>query len=599
MNRIALSVLLLLLSPAAMAELLNAPPGPFEVVVEKDMMVPMRDGIRLATDMYFPKSGRERLPAITIRTPYHKGKDYAVDEARYYAAHGYRVLVQDVRGKWKSEGKYVVSGADRKDGYDFIDWIVKQAWSDGQTGSTGCSYRGENQIMLAAEKHPAHKAMIARAAGGSVGKAGGYYSYFGAYQGGVFDLAGGYDWFTAYGTKNRTDGQFQPGDVEKVLQSLPLIDLLEQQGAGPTDWKAFASTPLSGSWWDSLGYITDQDTFDVPTLHVNSWYDYGVSQSLFLFNRFQQQAVSDEARKGQYAIISPVGHCDSEKATLNTMVGQVNVGDARLPYWETYLKWFDYWLKGEKNSVTEMPRVQYYLIGQGEWKSANSWPPSNSVNQTYYLHSGGSANTSSGDGKLAVAAPGAQKPDLFTYDPGSPVPSRGGTVCCTGNPEDQSGIFDQSDIELRPDVLVYTGELLEKGLTLAGPVRAMLWVSSSARDTDFALKLVDVWPDGRAYNIQDGILRARYREGFDKQVMMAPGEIYRLEISLNDTAYSLKPGHRLRLEVSSSNFPRSARNLNTGGNNYDETEWVVAKNTIHHSAEYPSHLILPVIEHHR
>ena len=561
-------------------------------------MVPMRDGIRLATDMYIPESGRERLPAITIRTPYHKGKDYAVEEARFYAAHGYRVLMQDVRGKWKSEGEYVVSRADRKDGYDFIDWIVKQEWSDGIVGSTGCSYRGENQIMLAAEKHPAHKAMIARAAGGAVGKAGGYHSYFGAYQGGVFELAGGYDWFTAYGTKNRTDEQFQPGDVGKVLRTLPLIDLPERQGAGPTDWKAFTSTPLNDNWWDSLGYITEQDTFDVPTLHVNSWYDYGVSQSLFLFNRFQQHAVSDQARKGQYAIISPAGHCESEIATRNTMVGQLNVGDARLPYWEIYLRWFDYWLKGEKNGVTEMPRLQYYLIGQGEWKGADTWPPSNSTDRTYYLHSGGNANSTGGNGRLGAMPPKEQKPDSFTYDPGNPVPSRGGTVCCTGNPEDQSGIFDQSDIELRQDVLVYTGEVLENDLTLAGPLRAVLFVSSSARDTDFTLKLVDVWPDGRAYNIQDAIFRARYREGFDKQAMMTQDEIYRLEISLNDMAYSVKPGHRLRLEVSSSNFPRSARNLNTGGNNFDETEWVVAENTIHHSAKYPSRLILPVVKQH-
>jgi len=245
-----------------------------------------------------------------------------------------------------------------------------------------------------------------------------------------------------------------------------------------------------------------------------------------------------------------------------------------------------------------MPRVQYYLLGQGEWKSADSWPPANSHGQTYYLHSGGNANSSAGDGRLEITLPGEQKPDAFTYDPGNPVPSRGGTVCCTGNPEDQSGIFDQSDIELRQDVLVYTGDVLEDNLTLTGPVGAVLWVSSSARDTDFTLKLVDVWPDGRAYNIQDSILRARYREGFDTQIMMTRGEIYRLEIKMNDTAYVLKAGHRLRLEISSSNFPRSARNLNTGGNNYDETKWVVAENTIYHSAEYPSHLILPVVEHH-
>jgi len=600
MNQFRLSLVLLfslfLMQPVFAQIAKPTPEGPYSVRVESDVMVPMRDGVRLATDIYIPVGLSGKLPAVMIRMPYNKTKQYAVDAATWYASNGYRVLVQDMRGKWNSEGIYRVLGDDAHDGYDFINWIITQPWSAGVVGSYGCSYLGENQIILAAEKHPAHRAMIAQGAGGGVGRLGGRYGHFGSFEGGVLGLAAGFGWFPYAGTKNKTDMKVVPENISEALWGLPVVDLMDTHGVGPTDWRAFVSTPLRDPWWDEQGYVNDNDTFDVPTLHVNSWYDYGVSETLQLFNRFRETAQSDRARNGQYALISPATHCGSEKATENFVVGEVNVGDARFPYWDTYLKWFDYWLKGEDNKITAMPKVQYFLTGAGDWREANQWPPAAARKQTFYLSSRKGANSSSGDGSLADTVPVKPRYDKFTYDPGNPVPSKGGGVCCTGNPEDQPGIFDQSDIELRNDVLVYTSPVLDEGLTLTGPVRLVLHVGSSAKDTDFTAKLVDLQPDGKAYNIQDAIFRARFREGIDKEVMMSRGEVYRLDISLHDTAYHLKPGHQLRLEVSSSNFPRFARNLNTGGNNYDEAKWVVAKNRVYHGPNYLSYLEVTTAE---
>jgi putative CocE/NonD family hydrolase len=267
------------------------------------------------------------------------------------------------------------------------------------------------------------------------------------------------------------------------------------------------------------------------------------------------------------------------------------VGDARLGYWKIYLDWFDYWLKGIDNGVTRRPKVTYYVMHQG-WRTANEWPVPESTPTSWYLTSGGRANTSSGNGTFVMKAPAPGK-DTWTYDPGNPVPSKGGTICCTGNPADVPGIFDQSALESRPDILVYTSEALADGLTIAGTVRLVLKVSSDAKDTDFNAKLLDVDPEGRSWNIMNGVLRARYREGFTKKVLMEKGKTYDLTVSLKATAYRFLPGHRVRLHLTSSDFPLYDRNLNTGGNNYDETEFVKATNTVHYGA---SRLVLPVIK---
>jgi putative CocE/NonD family hydrolase len=281
----------------------------------------------------------------------------------------------------------------------------------------------------------------------------------------------------------------------------------------------------------------------------------------------------------------------SELASAPTVVGARDLGDARKDFWTIYLDWYAYWLKGDTSVIAKMPHVQYYLMGRNEWKSAEAWPIPGTQFRRYYLHSGGAANSRYGDGLLTTEIPNATEPtDRYVYDPASPVPTGTGP----GLPE---GFFDQSSVEMRHDVLVYTSAPLTEPIEVTGPITARLFVSSSAKDTDFTAKLVDVYPDGRAFNLQDGILRARYREGFTKKVWMSPGSVYSLDISLDATSNYFPAGHRIRLEVSSSNFPRFDRNLNTGGNNFDEIEWSIARNTIHHSKDASSYLLLPIVPH--
>ena len=329
---------------------------------------------------------------------------------------------------------------------------------------------------------------------------------------------------------------------------------------------------------------------------VNSWYDYGAADMLYEFNLLQRNSESARSRDNQFIIISPSTHCGSESLTEKTVIGERELGDARLPYWRIYVDWFDRWLKGVDNGVTDMPKVQYYLMGKNEWRGADRWPLPGTEFKKYYLHSDGHANSLFGTGTLSVVPPGSEPLDEYTYDPGNPVPWIGGITCCTGSPEAPVGSFDQRRVESRNDVLVYSSQVLEEGIEVTGPIEVVLYVSSSAKDTDFTAKLIDVYPDGIAYNVQEGILRARYREGFDKKVWMSGGEVYEVRIDLHATSNYFCPGHRMRLEVSSSSFPRFDRNLNTGGNNYDETEWVVAENAIHHSGARASYLLIPVIE---
>jgi putative CocE/NonD family hydrolase len=386
-----------------------------------------------------------------------------------------------------------------------------------------------------------------------------------------------------------------PIDLQEAFWYLPVIDVLEHYGHPPSDYKDFVSHMPGDPYWKTLNYVDSTDRFDIPAIHVNSWYDLGPRETMNVFNLFQENAVSARGRDNQFVIISPTIHCASEFVRAPVRVGERDLGDATLEYYRIYLNWFDHWLKGIDNDVTEMPKIQYYLMGANEWRSAREWPLPQTEFTPFYLHSGGNANTRLGDGVLSRVPSADEPPDSYTYDPENPVPSVGGPICCIGADDAPAGSFDQSEVELRNDVLVYTSDPLEEGIEVTGPMDVVLYVSSSAKDTDFTIKLVDVYPDGRAFNVQEAILRARYREGFDRQVFMEPDEVYELRIDLHATGNFFGPGHRIRIEISSSNFPRFDRNLNTGGNNYDENSWIVAEDTIHHSSDYPSHVILPTV----
>jgi len=502
-----------------------------------------------------------------------------------------------------------VSGYEPADGYDTVDWLASQPWSNGKVGTYGCSFLGELQMENAKMRNPHLAAMIPQGAGGS-------YRHPGLFIEGALELAAGFGWFRDHGSLLRFQAApdtprsvFLQGDEyfnrepvlpkidsREILKSLPVIDMMKKGEAPPTNFEEFVShQSIADPWWNGFGFVRDSDRFNVPALHVNSWYDFGGAETLELFNLLRKNSDSAMARDNQFVIMSPTTHCVSEYTSQPTIVGHRNVGDTAFDYFSIYLRWFDYWLKGLDNGVTNMPKVQIYVMGKNQWRSENEWPLARTKLTNYYLHSRGHANSRFGDGVLSPTVPESEPSDSYFYDPASPVPTLGGPSCCTENNDSPPGAFDQSALEARQDVLVYTAPLLQQGVEVTGPLEVMLYVSSSAKDTDFTAKLVDVYPDGTAYNLVEEIRRSRYREGFDKQVWMQPGVVYPVKINLDATSNYFGAGHRIRVEISSSNFPRFDRNLNTGGNNYDETSWIVARNSIQHSQRYPSYIALPII----
>jgi putative CocE/NonD family hydrolase len=391
----------------------------------------------------------------------------------------------------------------------------------------------------------------------------------------------------------------------EALWHLPVEDIMRNVG-GPegifadpapvaTGGRMIQRTPDDPAWYRGGLYHDDED-FGVPSFWFMSWYDVSVGPNLALFNHVRESGFDEETRDNQFAMVAPVAHCGYTRAGEDTQVGERSMGDARWAYNDLIYSWFDYWLKGEQNGIVDsLPKVRYYTMGSNEWNTSSTWPPEGVEMVTFYLDSEGSANTLGGDGRLVAEPPTEDMADSFTYDPMDPVVSYGGNVCCIGGAID-AGSFDQQEVErTRQDILVYTTESFEEGVEVSGTIEITLFVSSDARDTDFTVKLLDVYPDGRAYNLDETIQRVRYREGYERQVFMEEGQIYEVEVSPMSTSNFFEAGHSLRIEVSSSNFPRFTRNLNTGGNNYDETEGVVAHNNVHHSAEYPSQIRIPVV----
>ena len=592
-------------------------------VIEQKVMVPMRDGIRLATDIYRPKTDKP-VPVIFSRTPYNfnswgdgEPKTRTMQRAYEAVKRGYAYVVQNERGRYFSEGKWDILGTPTTDGYDMFTWLKDRPWSNGKIGTYGCSSTAEWQMAVAALDHPSHAAMVPQGFGAGVGRVGQYYEQGNWFRGGAQQML-----FTSwlYSVQNDAfrpripEGATQedlirisrfydlaseapPVDWKTALYHLPVQDIIKNvNGTKGVYEKMIRRKPNDPAWYEG-GLYHDDMPFGVPSYWFVSWYDVSTSPNLALFNHIRKNAEDPEVANNQYLVIAPTLHCAYTRATSQTIVGERNVGDARLDYDGLVYGWFDYWLKGEANDFQEKtPRVQYYTMGINKWQTSAVWPPKESKMTTWYLSSEGHANSLNGDGKLRTKKPGKNKtPDSFTYDPMNPVPSHGGNVCCTGGAVD-GGAFDQQEMETRHDILVYSSEPLKTGVEVSGFIETTLYVGSDAKDTDFTIKLIDVYPDGRAYNLDETILRARYREGYDKEVFMEEGKVYKLELSPMSTSNYFEKGHRIRLEISSSNFPRFERNLNTGGNNYDEKESVIAHNKVYHSASYPSQIRLPVVQ---
>jgi putative CocE/NonD family hydrolase len=383
-------------------------------------------------------------------------------------------------------------------------------------------------------------------------------------------------------------------DWSEGLQHLPIQDIIKNENGPKGVFEKMVRRKPNDPDWYSSGLYHDNMDFGVPSFWFTSWYDVSITPNLALFNHVRGLK-NKEIADNQYLVIAPTLHCRYTRATENTIVGERNVGDARLNYDEQIYGWFDYWLKNEKNGILdELPRVQYYTMGSNEWKTSETWPPENASLTTFYMNCGGNENSLFGDGQLTLNPPEKESKDEFTYDPMNPVGSHGGNVCCTGNAV-QGGAFDQQEMETRNDILVYTSDPLQEGIEISGFIESSFYISSDVKDTDVTLKLIDVYPDGTAYNLDETIQRVRYREGYEKEVFMEEGKVYKVDLTPLSTSNYFKKGHRIRIEVSSSNFPRFARNLNTGGNNFDESEGVVAHNTVHHSKEHPSQIRLPIV----
>ncbi|PPK87634.1 hypothetical protein CLV84_0581 [Neolewinella xylanilytica] len=592
--------------------------------VEQKVMVPMRDGKRLATDVYRPKDV-EKAPIIFVRTPYQfngwvDGEEQERNYERAYEAvsRGYAYVVQNERGRYYSEGEWDILGVPLTDGYDAIEWMSTQSWSNGNVGLYGCSSTAEWQMAVASLGHPALKAMVPMGYGAGVGRIGDFYEQGNWYRGGAGQML-----FTSwlYGVQHdpaapripeglpREDllriqrfydmaPEYPDISSKEMLSTLPVQDIISANNGPEGIYEEMITRKPNDPAWYEGGLYHDDMPFDVPTFWFTSWYDVSISPNLALFNHVRENAESEEARENQYLWIAPTLHCAYTRAEENTIVGERSVGDARYDYDGLIYGFFDKWLKEEEPStmIDTLARVTYYTMGSNEWQTTSAWPPPSAELVPYYLSSGGNANTMYGDGALETSQPATntQQPDTLLYDPMNPVVSYGGNVCCTGDAID-GGSLDQRPMEARNDILVYTSEPFTEDTEVSGFVESTLYVSSDAKDTDVTLKLIVVEEDGSAYNLDETIQRLRYREGYEQEVFMEEGEVYQVDLTPLSTSNLFKAGQRLRIEVSSSNFPRFDRNMNTGGNNYDETEGVVARNVIHHSAEYPSVVRIPVV----
>ncbi|MCH7400240.1 CocE/NonD family hydrolase [Belliella kenyensis] len=590
-------------------------------VIDQKVMMPMRDGVRLSTDIYRPK-GDQPVPIIFSRTPYNFNSyrdgelvTRTLQSALEAVEKGYAYVVQNERGRFFSEGDWDILGTPLTDGYDAMDWMSSQTWSNGKIGTIGCSSTAEWQMAVAALDHPAHTALIPQGFGAGVGRIGDYYEQGNWYRGGAGQML-----FTTwlYSTQHdpmapRLPEGIAQEDLQRLqkfydmapryprvdwkegLKHLPIQDIIKNVNGPKGIYEEMITRKPNDPKWYEGGLFHDDMPFEKPGFWFVSWYDVASSPNLAMYNHIIKNAKNQATKDNQYLVIAPTLHCAFTRATDDTIVGERSLGDARLNYNELTYAWFDFWLKQDDNQVKkDMPKVQYFTMGSNVWQSSDTWPPKEAKMTTFYLDSKGNANSRLGDGTLTKRKPNKDNPDTFTYDPMNPVTSYGGNVCCTGNAI-QGGSWDQQEIELREDILVYTTEPLTEGTEVTGFIQSKLYLSSDVRDTDLTIKIIDVYPDGRAYNLDETIQRVRYREGYEKEVFMEEGNVYEVNLTPMSTSNYFKKGHRIRIEITSSNFPRFDRNMNTGGNTYDETKGIIATNKIHHSSKYPSSITLPIV----
>lgn len=553
----------------------------YTVIEELDAKAPMRDGIRLSTNIYRPKEPGA-YPVLLRRTPYGNG---GADnkEAYFFAERGYVFVAQDTRGRYESEGIFYPGLKEGADGIDTHAWIVKQPWCNGKIGTVGASYTGMTQWMPALLGSPYLVSMFPEVPYTE--------SYSVSFQNGALRLRLLTTWYTMmtapYDFKLE---EFQKKDIDTVNRFLPLLEQDNRVGWRMPWFRDMVNHPENDAYWEPIRFEGKYANVRAAMYTVVGWYDLFTAQNLKSFMEMTKPAIAPTVRSKQKMIVGPWGH-----GTWwgGGKLGDLDFGkDSTLNDQELMLRWFDATLKGIDTGIMNEPPVKIFVMGENVWRFEKEWPLKRTVYTKYYLHSGGKANTLYGDGALSTDIQLNEPNDRFVYDPENPVPSM-----------PDSTVFDDfknypinhSGLEGRRDILVYSTPPLDRNTEVTGPLEVILYAASSALNTDFTGKLLDVYPDGRAIYIRDGIIRASFRSGPKNTSNIQPGKVYEYHIDLWATSNVFMKGHRIRVEISSSNFPRFDRNLNTGGNFATETKWVKAEQTIYHTKEYPSQIVLPVI----
>jgi uncharacterized protein len=524
--------------------------------------VAMRDGSHLSTNIFLP-AATGRAPTILIRTPYDKGIGL---NATYQAFvnHGYAVVIQDVRGRYESEGSFDPLRQESADGDDTLNWIARQPWSDGKVGMTGGSYVGIAQWKAALTGNPHLKAIFPVVSG--------YDDYRDRFYspGGAVKLGQRLEWMS----ENMKAPGYHP-DFAKFTLHLPLRTSDVMATGWPSEmWHEVMEHPTFDAFWKALSVKEHLSKIHIPVFAVGGWYDNYVQSDL------EAYAALHKTSSLNRVLIGPWPH------NMSMLFDGVDYGrDSQVGIRELQIEWFDQWLMGKDTKLMSMPPAKVFVMGANKWLQDREWPPENAHEQSLYLAS---------DGSLEQQPPATAEEDHYIYDPARPTPTHGGAICC--NPKIFPwGPMDQRKVEDRDDLLVYTSKPLKHDVEAVGPVKAVLWVATTAKDTDFTAKLVDVFPDGSARNLTDGSLRLRYRSSLEKAELAKPGTTYKITVDAGVSANVFLKGHRIRLEIASANFPRFDRNANTGGSVADESHWLKAKQTVFHDREHPSRLELMVL----
>ena len=552
----------------------------YEVDMRLNVRTPMRDGVELSSDIYLPRASG-RFPTVLMRTPYDNNTAPMIEKGIRLANHGYACVIQDVRGRWDSDGTHYALFGHGEDGFDTQEWIGRQPWSDGNIGMAGGSYLGWVQWQSAPHRSEFLKCIAPRVMCADL--------YSGLIRpGGAFQLNVALSW--GMRTNGRTAQSIEYHNWTEAFRSLPLVDMDQLAGRTLQFWKDWANHTEYGPYWETVNVENKFHEMAAPALIMGGWYDLYSHNTFINFNGLREHGRTPQARQSQL-IVGPWPHALS----TSTKTGDVDFGANSLYDLETLeLRWFDYWMRGIDNGIADEPPLRLFIMGINEWRNEHEWPLARTDWQKWYLHSGGAANTLLGDGALSRAEPQDERHDHFTYDPDFPVQTMGGNNCCSPHIVPW-GPYDQRPVEMRADVLCYTSEPLEQDMEVTGPIKVALYASTDGPDTDWTAKLVDVSPSGYAKNLCDGIIRARYRDSFTEPTLLEPGRVYEYEIDLAVTGNVFRAGHRIRVEVSSSNFPRFDRNLNTGNDLPTDTEMRRAEQQVEHSRAHPSHILLPVI----